>query len=164
DLKTFQELDVYGMAIVTALVARHPETGVNVHKQTLEAIEAQFSTALNQVKKFDGMKTGMLFSKEIIEKVTEMINFYQIDSVVVDSVLVGKSRPKLLKDDAIIASKEKLIPSATMITPNMTEAAVILDHRKLNTVHELKSAAIDLHIFVASYVLVTGGELEGPAI
>src|SRR5699024_3894636 len=79
DLKTFQELDVYEMAIVSALVARHPETGVNEHKQTLETIEAQFSTALNQVKKFDGMNTGMLFSKEIIEKVTEMINFYQID-------------------------------------------------------------------------------------
>src|SRR5699024_10844621 len=83
ELQTFHEIDGYGMAIVTALGARHPETGVNVHKQTLEAIEAQFSTALNQVKKFDGMKTGMLFSKEIIEKVTEMINFYQIDRVVV---------------------------------------------------------------------------------
>src|SRR5690625_7410623 len=80
DLKTCQELDVYVMAIVTALVARHPETDVNVHKQTLEAIEAQFSTALNQVKKFDGMKTGMLFSKEINEKVTEKSNFYQIKS------------------------------------------------------------------------------------
>lgn len=164
DLKTFQELDVYGMAIVTALVARHPETGVNVHKQTLEAIEAQFSTALNQVKKFDGMKTGMLFSKEIIEKVTEMINFYQIDRVVVDPVMVGKHRSKLLKDDAIIALKEKLIPSAKMITPNMTEASLLLDDRKLNTVDDLKQAAIDLHKLGASYVLVKGGELEGPAI
>src|SRR5699024_12345915 len=90
DLRTYKELDLYGMVIVTALVASHTETGVNVNKQTLEAIEAQFSTALNQVKKFDGMKTGMLFSKEIIEKVTEMINFYQIDRVVVDPVMVGK--------------------------------------------------------------------------
>src|SRR5690625_8037834 len=148
------------MAIVTALVARHPETCVNVHKQTLEAIEAQFSTALNQVKKFDGMKTGMLFSKEIIEKVTEMINFYQIDRVVVDAVMVGKHRSKLLKDDAIIALKEKLIPSAKMITPNMTEASLLLADRKLNKVDDLKQAEIDLHKLGASYVLVKVGELE----
>ncbi len=164
DLKTFQELDVYGMTIITAIVARHPETNINVHKQTIEAIEAQFATAINQVKEFDGMKTGMLFSKEIIEKVTELISYYNIDRVVVDPVMVGKHRSKLLKDDAIIALKEKLIPVAKMITPNMTEASILLDDRKLETVADLKQAAINLHELGASYILVKGGELEGPAI
>src|SRR5699024_696827 len=88
DLKTFQELGVYGMTIVTAIVARHPETNLNVHKQTIEAIEAQFSTAINQVNALDGMKTGMLFSKEIIEKVTELISYYNLERVVVDPVIV----------------------------------------------------------------------------
>lgn len=164
DLKTFQELDVFGMAIITAIVARHPETDINVHKQTLEAIEAQFATAVNQVKEFDGMKTGMLFSKEIIEKVTELIKLYKIKQVVVDPVMVGKHKSKLLKDDAITALKEKLIPVAKMITPNMTEASILLNDRKLATVEDLKQAAIDLHKLGASYVLVKGGELEGPAI
>lgn len=164
DLKTFQELNVYGMAIITAIVARHPQTNINVHKQTIEAIEAQFATAVNQVKSFDGMKTGMLFSKEIIEKVTDLINYYQIERVVVDPVMVGKHKSKLLKDDAIIALKEKLIPAAKMITPNMTEASLLLDNRKLETVEDLKRAAIDLHELGASFVLVKGGELTGPAI
>ncbi len=164
DLKTFQELGVYGMTIVTAIVARHPETNLNVHKQTIEAIEAQFSTAINQVNALDGMKTGMLFSKEIIEKVTELISYYNIERVVVDPVMVGKHQSKLLKDDAIIALKNRLIPVAKMITPNMTEASILLGGRKLRTVDDLKQAAIDLHELGAAYVLVKGGQLEGPAI
>ncbi len=164
DLKTFQELGVYGMTIVTAIVARHPKTNQNVHKQTIEAIEAQFSTAINQVNAFDGMKTGMLFSKEIIEKVTELISYYNIERVVVDPVMVGKHQSKLLKDDAISALKNKLIPVAKMITPNMTEASILLGDRKLKTVDDLKQAAIDLHELGAAYVLVKGGQLEGPAI
>lgn len=164
DLKTFQELDVYGMSIITAIVARHPKTNVNVHKQTLEVIEAQFATAINQVKAFDGMKTGMLFSKEIIEKVTDLISQYNIERVVVDPVMVGKHQSKLLKDDAITALKNKLIPVAKMITPNMTEASILLNNRKLETLEDLKQAAVDLHELGASYVLVKGGQLEGPAI
>lgn len=72
DLKTFEELDVYGMSIITAIVGRHPETNKNVHLQSVEAIEAQFSTAINQVGA-DGVKTGMLFSKEVIEVVARLI-------------------------------------------------------------------------------------------
>src|SRR5690625_868884 len=72
DIKTFQELDVYGMSVVTAIVGRHPETDKNVHPQTIEAIEAQFATANKQVG-FDSLKTGMLFSKEVIETAAKMI-------------------------------------------------------------------------------------------
>src|SRR5690625_6421849 len=84
----------------------------------------------------------------------------QIECFIVDIVNEGKHRSKMLKDDAIIALKEKLIPSAKMITPNMTEASLLLDNRKLNTVDDLKQAAIDLHKLVSSYVLVKVGELE----
>ena len=164
DLKTFQELDVYGMSIITAIVAKHPKTEVNIHRQSLEAIEAQFATAINQANSFDGMKTGMLFSKEIIEKVTELIRFYNIDRVVVDPVMVGKHHSKLLKDDAIEAMREVLIPQAKMITPNMDEASILLEDRPLKTVADLKQAAIDLHELGAAYVLVKGGRLDGPAV
>src|SRR5699024_4081355 len=72
DLKTFQELDVYGMSVVTAIVGRHPVTNKNVHPQTIEAIEAQFDTAKLQIG-FEALKTGMLFSKDVIEKAAELI-------------------------------------------------------------------------------------------
>lgn len=163
DLKTFQELDVYGMSTVTAIVGRHPETDKNVHPQTIEAIEAQFDTANNQVG-FDAMKTGMLFSKEVIEVVADLIANADIKDIVVDPVMVGKLDSKLLKDDAIVALKEKLIPLATVITPNMTEASILLDDRPLKTVEDLKQAAIDLHELGPEFVLVKGGRLSGPAV
>lgn len=163
DLKTFQELDVYGMSVVTAIVGRHPETDQNVHPQTMEAIEAQFTTAQAQVG-FDAMKTGMLFSKEVIERAATLIKEADIAHIVVDPVMVGKLDSKLLKDDAIQALKEELIPLSTVITPNMTEASILLDDRPLETVDDLKQAAIDLHELGPSYVLVKGGRLTGPAV
>lgn len=163
DLKTFQELDVYGMSVVTAIVGRHPETNKNVHPQTIEAIEAQFATANMQVG-FDAIKTGMLFSKEVIEKTAELLSSIDMKDIVVDPVMVGKLDSKLLKDDAIAALKEKLIPLSTVITPNMVEASILLDDRKLSSVDDLKQAAIDLHELGPDYVLVKGGRLEGPAV
>lgn len=163
DLKTFQELDVYGMSVITAIVARHPETGKNVHQQPLDAIEAQFATAQSQIG-FEALKTGMLFSKEVIDRVAQLIASTSIEHIVVDPVMVGKLDSKLLKDDAIIALKEKVIPLATVITPNMTEASILLDDRPLKTVADLKQAAIDLHDLGADYVLVKGGRLKGPAV
>jgi len=163
DIKTFQEFDVYGMSVVTAIVGRHPETGTNVHQQTIEAIEAQFATAHRQVN-FDAIKTGMLFSKEVIETTARLLASIDIAHIVVDPVMVGKLDSKLLKDDAIEALKEQLIPLATVTTPNMTEASILLDDRPLQTVDDLKQAAIDLHELGPAYVLVKGGRLDGPAV
>lgn len=163
DLKTFQELDVYGMSIVTAIVARHPQTNKNIHPQTLEAIEAQFSTAMRQVG-IDSIKTGMLFSKEVIEKVVELMKHSAIDNIIVDPVMVGKLDSKLLKDDAIEVLKLKLLPLAKVITPNMPEASFLLDNRPINSVEDVMQAAIDLYKLGPDYVLVKGGRLEGPAI
>lgn len=163
DLKTFQELDVYGMSVVTAIVGRHPETEKNVHPQTIEAIEAQFATAMKQVGA-DGLKTGMLFSKEVIEIAATMIKDSAIENIVVDPVMVGKLDSKLLEDDAIEAMKSILIPLATIITPNIPEASFLLDDRPISNVADLKQAAIDLYVLGADYVLVKGGRLEGPAV
>src|SRR5699024_5041138 len=87
DLKTFQELDVYSMRVVHVIVCRHPETEKNVHSKTIEAIEAQFATAKAQVG-FDALKTGMLFSKEVIERVAELIQSVKMNHVIVDPVMV----------------------------------------------------------------------------
>lgn len=163
DLKTFQELDVYGMSVITAIVARHPVTDQNVHPQTIEAIEAQFATAKAQVG-IDAIKVGMLFSKEVIEKTAELISSSSIKDIIIDPVMVGKLDSILLKDDAIEVLKEKLLPLATVITPNMPEASLLLDGRTLKKVDDLKQAAIDLHKLGIHHVLVKGGRLEGPAV
>lgn len=163
DLKTFQELDTYGMSVVTAIVGRHPKTDKNVHAMTIESIEAQFATAMQQVGA-DALKTGMLFSKEVIETTVQLLGKSDIKRIVVDPVMVGKLDSKLLADDAIAALQDRLIPMATIITPNMPEASVMLNGRKIETVDDLKQAACDLHTFGSDYVLVKGGRLSGPAV
>ncbi|WP_010529353.1 bifunctional hydroxymethylpyrimidine kinase/phosphomethylpyrimidine kinase [Lentibacillus jeotgali] len=163
DLKTFQELDVYGMSVVTAIVARHPETDKNVHLQTIEAIEAQFATAMKQVGA-DALKTGMLFSKEIIEKAADLIAGSDKKTVVVDPVMVGKLDSKLLADDAIDVLRKRLVPLADVITPNVPEASYLLNGRDVKTVEDMKKAAVDLHELGPQYVLVKGGRLKGEAV
>ncbi|TFJ91453.1 bifunctional hydroxymethylpyrimidine kinase/phosphomethylpyrimidine kinase [Lentibacillus salicampi] len=163
DLKTFQELDVYGMSVVTAIVSRHPETDKNVHLQTIEAIEAQFATAMRQVGT-DALKTGMLFSKEIIEKAADLIASSDVGIKVVDPVMVGKLDSKLLADDAIDVLKERLVSMADIITPNLPEASYLLGGRALLSVDDMKQAAIDLYQLGPQYVLVKGGRLKGEAV
>jgi|SRR5690625_257894 len=163
DLKTFQELDVYGMSVVTAIVGRHPVTDKNVHPMTIEAIEAQFATAMKQVG-VDSLKTGMLFSENVIKKVAELLNKEAINHIVVDPVMVGKLDSKLLEDEAIEALKKELIPLAEIITPNMPEASFLLDDREIKKVDDLYKAAEDLYKLGAKHVLVKGGRLEGPAV
>lgn len=163
DLKTFQEFDVHGMSVVTAIVGRHPETDQNVHPQTIETIEAQFSSAWRQVG-VDGVKIGMLFSEEIIRTIATLVQELPDTHLVVDPVMVGKLDSKLLKDDAIEALKTELIPLATVITPNIPEASYLLDGRTIQTVDEMAEAAIDLYELGATYVLLKGGRLAGPAV
>ncbi|SES97912.1 pyridoxine kinase/hydroxymethylpyrimidine/phosphomethylpyrimidine kinase [Oceanobacillus limi] len=163
DLKTFQELDVYGMSVVTALVAKHPDTKKNVHLQTIEAIEAQFATAVEQVG-VDTIKVGMLFSKEIIVAVAKLIEQSSVQHVVVDPVMIGKMNSRLLAEDAIESLQEKLLPLATIMTPNMPEASLLLGGRTLTHVEDLKKAAVDLWKLGSKAVLVKGGRLSGPAV
>src|SRR5699024_12343814 len=100
------------------------------------------------------LKTGMLFSKDVIETTAELIKGASIEHIVVDPVVVGKLDSKLLQDDAIEALKKHLIPQATVITPNMTEASILLEDRPLHSVADLKSAALSFHEFDSKKVLV----------
>src|SRR5690625_2785921 len=143
DLKTFQELDVYGMSVVTAVVARHPQTNKNIHPLTKEAVEAQFDNAVHEVG-VDALKIGMLFSVDLITRVSELIASYPFEHVIIDPVMVGKLDSQLLADDAVEALRDKALPLATIITPNMPEASMLLDGRPLKTLDDIKQAAIDL--------------------
>lgn len=163
DIKTLQELNVYSWSVITAIVGKHPETEKNIHLIDLEAIQAQFSTGLKQIG-FDAIKTGMLFSKEIIDYISKTLKTYANIPLVVDPVMIGKLDSVLLAEDAIQSLIENLIPLATIITPNMPEASYLLNKRPLESVDDLINAAIDLHSLGAKYVLVKGGRLNGPAV
>ncbi|HLS31609.1 MAG TPA: bifunctional hydroxymethylpyrimidine kinase/phosphomethylpyrimidine kinase [Flavobacteriaceae bacterium] len=163
DLKAFQEVGVYGMATITAIVGRHPKTNKNVHPIDLEAIEAQFATAVAR-NPIDSIKTGMLFSQQVIKLVANMLNTFDVPRPVVDPVMIGKLDSKLLNDDAIATLQSEIFPLAKLITPNMMEASVLLGNRKIEKVTDLAQAAIDLHEQGPQHIIVKGGRLEGPAI
>lgn len=163
DIKTFQELGVFGMSAITAIVASHPSLEQSIFTQSVEAIEAQVFTALQDIGA-DAIKTGMLFTEEIITKAAQWLEQSGVSNIVVDPVMIGKMGSALLKDEAIDAVRTKLIPLASIITPNMPEASRLLGIGPLTTVQELKEAAQALHRFGPKYVLVKGGRLEGPAI
>lgn len=163
DLKTFQELGVFGMTAVTAVVAENPRTGQRIFPQSIDAIEAQVHTALSDIGA-DAIKTGMLFTEEIITKTAKWIADAQVENIVVDPVMIGKIGSVLLERGAIEALRLKLLPLATIITPNMPEASELLGIGPLTSIHELKQAALELHSMGPKYVLVKGGRLEGPAI
>lgn len=162
DLKTFQELGVYGTSAITAFVATHPRTNQGVFTQSLDVIEAQLHTIVTQIG-IDALKTGMLFTKDIIELVSDWLSTIQVDHVVIDPVMFGKVGTALMEEGAMSSLKDKLLPHATIMTPNMPEAEYLLGGRKLTTATDLQDAARDLHKLGTQFVLVKGGRLDGPA-
>ncbi|PWU68021.1 bifunctional hydroxymethylpyrimidine kinase/phosphomethylpyrimidine kinase [Gracilibacillus dipsosauri] len=163
DLKTFQERNVYGMSAITATVTNQSRTEKKIFLRTIEEIEAQLYTAVEKVG-IDAIKTGMLFSTTIIERVVTFIARNKSPYLVVDPVMIGKMGSQLLADDAIEVLKKQLIPLATIITPNRLEAARLLNKKIPETVEELKAYAVQLHELGGSYVFVKGGKMEGKAV
>ncbi|EON70718.1 bifunctional hydroxymethylpyrimidine kinase/phosphomethylpyrimidine kinase [Lysinibacillus sphaericus] len=163
DLKTFQELSVYGTSTITAFVATHPETKQGVFTQPLEIIEAQLHTIHSQIG-IDALKTGMLFTKDIIELVADWLPTANVKNIVIDPVMFGKVGTALMEKGAMSSLKDYLLPQATIITPNMPEAEYLLGGSQLTTVADLQDAARDLYQLGSQHVLVKGGRLDGPAI
>ncbi|SDK29380.1 bifunctional hydroxymethylpyrimidine kinase/phosphomethylpyrimidine kinase [Sediminibacillus albus] len=163
DLKTFQERDVYGMAAITAMVANNTITKQGIFTHSLEAVEAQYYTAAEKVG-FDAVKTGMLFTKEIISLVAGLLEKGPTKKIVVDPVMIGKMGSQLLRDDAIELMKEKLIPLAWVITPNLHEAERLLECGPIDTTAAMREAAKQLYQLGPEYVLVKGGSLKESAV
>ncbi|WP_096201245.1 bifunctional hydroxymethylpyrimidine kinase/phosphomethylpyrimidine kinase [Bacillus sp. FJAT-45350] len=159
DLKTFQELDVFGMTAITALTAQNTLGVHGVYPQPIEAIEAQIDAVLSDIGT-DAVKTGMLFSAEIIKLVAKKLNEYNVKNIVVDPVMIAKGGAPLLQEEAVSALISDLLPIATVITPNLPEAATILGVKEMETLEEMEEAAKGIHKLGADYVILKGGHLE----
>lgn len=155
DLKTFQELEVYGMSVITAVTAQNTLGVQAVYPMTVEAVEEQLHSIAADLQP-DSVKTGMLYSAEIIEKVAEFVEKNAWIKLIVDPVMIAKGGASLLQDDAIQAVKTKLIPLAYVITPNIPEAEVLTE-MKIETTEERKLAAKKLYAMGAANVVIKGG-------
>lgn len=158
DLKAFSALGAYGMSVITALTAQSTQ-GVNgVHAIPSEFIEAQFNTLYQDIH-IDSVKIGMLMNKEIVTSVAQLLNANPIANIVLDTVMIAKGGHPLLKADAISAIRELLLPLATIITPNLPEAAALLDCQEAKNEDEMQRQGYELLKLGCQAVLMKGGHL-----
>lgn len=161
DLKVFFALGCHGMSAVTALTAQNTVEVSGIHPVPPEFVIAQVDACASDIG-VDALKTGMLASAPIVEAVATAIKGHGIDRVVVDPVFVSKHRDHLLAADAVGALKEWLLPLATVVTPNLYEAAGLLG-REVSTLDEMRSAARDIQELGPRSVLIKGGHLADEA-
>lgn len=156
DLKTFQELNVYGMTALTTIVTMNPERewAHEVYPVPIPVLESQLKTVLDGIG-VDAIKTGMLSSVEIIELVASRIGDHQ--HVVIDPVMVCKGADELLHPDVAYALRDLLVPKAYLVTPNLFEASQLAGTKAIQSVDEMKEAAVRIHERGAKYVAIKGG-------
>ncbi|KIL42253.1 phosphomethylpyrimidine kinase [Gordoniibacillus kamchatkensis] len=159
DLKTFQELRVFGMSAITAITAQNTLGVLGIYPLPVDAVLQQID-AIGADLGTDAVKTGMLFSADIIAGVAERLRRYGWSRVVVDPVMIAKGGAKLLQDDAVRAMKEKLLPQALVLTPNMPEAEALAGV-PVRTLEERKEAARRLAAYGVKHVVMKGGHEEG---
>ncbi|MGG5254329.1 bifunctional hydroxymethylpyrimidine kinase/phosphomethylpyrimidine kinase [Neobacillus sp. SM06] len=158
DLKTFQELGVFGMSAITAVTAQNTLGVQGVYPMTAEAVAAQIDSIGTDMGT-DALKTGMLFNAEIIETVAKKIKQYNWKKVVVDPVMIAKGGASLLQKEAVEALKNVLLPVSLMITPNIPEAEE-LTGMTIETLEDKKEAAMKLTSLGVQNVIIKGGHDE----
>ncbi|MGE1195543.1 pyridoxine/pyridoxal/pyridoxamine kinase [Priestia megaterium] len=158
DLKTFQELGVYGMTALTTIVTMDPDNSWshNVFPQEVSTVEQQLKTIVKGVG-VQALKTGMLGSVEIIELAAKTIEEYGLKNVVVDPVMVCKGEDEALHPETTASLRDVLVPKATVVTPNLFEASQLSGLGPIKTVDKMKEAAVKIFDLGAEYVLIKGG-------
>ena len=162
DLKTISalgsSLGIYGTTVITAITAQNTCGVSGIHSVPTVMIEQQFEAIVSDFK-IQAIKTGMLQSVEIIDTVANCISESSIKNFVLDPVMVATSGDKLVFENTVQALTSKLFPLAKIITPNIPEAALLLN-RGINTLEEMQQAAKDLLDFKSFAVLLKGGHLQ----
>jgi hydroxymethylpyrimidine/phosphomethylpyrimidine kinase len=160
DLKTFQELGVFGTSAITAITVQNTHGVTAIQAMEPSIISAQIK-AVTEDFTVKAIKTGMLFSAEVIHAVADSIRDSGIP-LVVDPVMIAKGGAALLHDEAVEAMKSILLPLATVITPNIPEAEV-LTGLTIKTDKDIDKAAEHILALGAKAVVIKGGHRQDAA-
>jgi hydroxymethylpyrimidine/phosphomethylpyrimidine kinase len=158
DLKAFSALGVYGASAITAITAQNTRAVTHIHDIPLDVVAGQIAAVLDDLD-VAAVKIGMLSSPEIVETVAEALAGYR-GPVVLDPVMVAKSGAALLRPEAVAAVRDILVPRATLMTPNLPEAALLLGEAAAT---DLASAERQGRALAAlgPAVLMKGGHAQG---
>jgi len=162
DLKTFAALGCFGMTAITALTAQNTCGVRAIHAVPPQMLRDQIDAVMDDIGA-DAVKIGMLHSPEIVLTVAEAIDRYAMTNVVFDPVMVATSGAVLIDNAALDVLVRELFPRATVITPNLDEAALLVG-RALTTSQDMEQAALALLDKGARAVLIKGGHLSGDSV
>ncbi len=159
DIKSIQANGVFAATVITAVTAQNTREVTAAKDMPVNLVEAQFRAVWDDIR-VNAIKTGMLSSTKIIEAVSRLLYKHRGDvPVVVDPVMISKSGFPLLEDDAVETLVERLLPIATVVTPNAHEASR-LANMEVKSVEDAKAAARKIRSLGPANVLVKGGHLE----
>jgi hydroxymethylpyrimidine/phosphomethylpyrimidine kinase len=162
DLKTFSALGCFGMTAITAITAQNTRGVDAIHAVPAEMLAKQIDAVVTDIG-VDAVKIGMLHDPDVVNVVAQAIRRYQWRRVVLDPVMVAAGGDRLIAEETIAVLVRELFPLATVITPNLHEAALLLG-RSVQNESELAAAAEDLMKSGAQAVLLKGGHLRGKEV
>jgi hydroxymethylpyrimidine/phosphomethylpyrimidine kinase len=161
DLKTFAALSVYGASVITALTAQNTRGVSGIHLVPSEFVSAQIDAVFGDLD-VKAVKIGMVAQLATIDAIAAGLEKWSPKHIVLDPVMVATSGDRLLAADAVEALRSKLIPHASIITPNLPEAAALLDEPVAASEAAIESQGRRLLAMGCSAVLIKGGHGQGP--
>lgn len=161
DLKTFSALGAYGATVITALVAQNTQGVQSVYRIEPDFVAAQLDSVFSDLR-IDTVKIGMLAETDIVEAVAERLAHYRVGNVVLDTVMLAKSGDPLLSSSAVATLRTRLLPHVALITPNLPEAAALLDTSHARNEREMHQQGEALLALGCEAVLMKGGHLDDP--
>ncbi len=155
DLKTMTMNGVYAMSVLTALTAQNT-TGVrSIMEVTPEFLKDQMDAVFEDIRP-DAVKIGMVSSGQLIDAIVDRLIYYKAENIVIDPVMVATSGSKLIAEEALVVLKEKLLPLATVVTPNIPEAEILADMQIKNEEEMIKATRMISEAYHCA-VLCKGG-------
>lgn len=160
DLKTFAAHQVYGASVIVALTAQNTTAVRAIHPVPADFVSAQIDAVFDDLD-VAAVKIGMLATAELIEAVADGLERHGAKNIVLDPVMIAASGGRLLREDAIEALKRRLLPLATVVTPNLPEAATLLGTAMAETEEAVAEQAAALVALGPAHVLIKGGHAAG---
>jgi len=162
DIKAISAMGSYAMAAITAVVAQNTQGVRSFVALDPSFVGDQIDAVFDDVR-VDAVKIGMVANARLAETIAGRLRRHRARHVVLDPVMVAKSGDHLLEPDAVSAIRDLLVPLATIITPNLPEAGVLLGSEPSWTLAEMRERARELRRLGSEWVLLKGGHLEGSA-
>jgi hydroxymethylpyrimidine/phosphomethylpyrimidine kinase len=159
DLKTFAAHGVHGLSAIAALTAQNTRKVLAIEVPSIQFLDAQIDACFSDFK-IGSVKIGMLGNARVIKTVANALIRHKAKNIVLDPVMVASSGANLLESSALKALREHLLPQATIITPNIPEAELLLG-RKIKTADDADSATCELLAMGPYAVLLKGGHMPG---